>query len=494
MKKRYLKLCLLTLLALICCAPAASASVKIGDLYYNLYSSSKTASVTSSIYNISGDLVIPSAVDYDGATYSVTEIGRRAFYNRDGLTSVTIPNSVTEIGSSAFYGCTGLTSVTIPNSVTVIGSSAFCGCSGLTSVTIPNSVTTIYNNTFRGCLGLTSVTIPSSVTTIYDYAFRDCSALTSVNIEDLAAWCNIKFYNEETNPLYYAHHLFLNGIEVKDLVIPDSVTTINTRAFICCSGLTSVTIPNSVTEIGYSAFKDCDGITSVTIGNSITSIDNYAFYSCNDLTSVHINDLAAWCNIKFGNKDSNPLYYANYLYLNSQEVKDLVIPDSVTTINDFAFSCCAGLTSVTFPNSVTEIGDYAFVWCSRLTSLTIPNSVTKIGHYAFNLCNSLTEIYCLPEIPPTITDDTFDDQHYNNATLNVPTGKVQDYKLATGWCRFSDIKPYDFSGVDDIATEGGADGVKVVGYYNTHGIRADVPWQGINIAVYSDGTRRKLVK
>ena len=115
---------------------------------------------------------------------------------------------------------------------------------------------------------------------------------------------------------------------------------------------------------------------------SVTSIEDYAFSWCESLTSVHISDIAAWCNIEFGYNFANPLYYAHHLYLNGEEVKDLVIPNSVTSI-DVTFSGCSGLKSVTIPNSVTSIGGSAFEGCSGLTSVIIPNSVTSIGGGCF---------------------------------------------------------------------------------------------------------------
>ena len=203
-----------------------------------------------------------------------------------GCKTTTIPNSVTTIGGDAFMGCTGLTSITIPNSVTIIQGYAFASCSGLTSINIPNSVTSIENYAFGYCSSLTSITIPSSVTSIQNWAFEKCSSLTSVHISDLDSWCKIAFGNYSSNPVYYAHHLFLNGTEIKDLVIPNSVTSIGGHAFYNCSGLTSTTIPNSVTRIGDNAFSGCSGLTSITIGNSVTNIGKYAFYGCSGLLDV----------------------------------------------------------------------------------------------------------------------------------------------------------------------------------------------------------------
>ena len=164
----------------------------------------------------------------------------------------------------------------------------YSDCSGLTSVIIGTSVTSIGDLAFSNCSGLTTVTIGTSVTTIGNHAFSNCSGLTSVHITDLAAWCKIIFVNGLANPIYYANHLFLNGIEIEDLVIPDNVTSIGDGAFYNCTGLTSVTIPNSVTTIGVSAFWGCSGLTSVTIPNSVTAIDEDAFYGCSGLTSITI--------------------------------------------------------------------------------------------------------------------------------------------------------------------------------------------------------------
>ena len=220
---------------------------------------------------------------------SVTSIGEGAFGFCSSLTSVTIGNSVTSIDSWAFFGCSRLSSVTIPNSVTYIGDYAFEGCSGLTSVTIPNNVTSIGESAFQDCSGLTSVTIGNSVTFIGYKAFSGCSGLTTVNITDLKAWLNISFGDSDANPLYYAYHLFLNGKEVKELVIPNSVTSIGNYAFYNCSSLTSVSIPNSVTSIGRNAFWNCTGLTSVSISKSVKSIGEAAFFGCTSLTSVTVN-------------------------------------------------------------------------------------------------------------------------------------------------------------------------------------------------------------
>ncbi len=365
------------------------------------------------------------------------------------IKTVIIEEGVTSIGNYAFETCSGLTSVTIGNSVTSIGRDAFSCCWGITSVTIPNSVTSIGNGAFQNCTGLTSVIIGNSVTSIRDFAFSGCSSLQKVIVPDIAAWCGISFDdNNSANPLYYAHHIYSDeNTEIKELVIPDGVTSIGSRAFYSCSGLTSVTIPNSVTSIGYGAFSGCSGITSVTMPNSVTSIGSGAFFSCSRLQKVIVPDIAAWCAISFAHVSANPLNYAHHIYSDENtEIKELVIPDGVTSIGDYAFYNCSGLTTVTIPNSVTSIGEHAFYDCSGLMSVTIGSGVTSIGERAFDDCSSLTSVYSMIEDAFAINQNTFNTPTYINAILYVPIGKKATYQRTKGWREFGyNIEEFDYS-------------------------------------------------
>ena len=347
---------------------------------------------------------------------SVTSIGEKAFYNSSCLKSITIGNGVTCIGTWAFAHCTSLSSVTIPDSVSDIGEWAFFCCDSLESITIPfvggsrlasgyslhfgyifgctksNSFSSGYHyyDSFERCYytynipsSLKNVSFGDGVTRIHSRAFYNCTFLTGVNISDIAKWCEIIFDDEYANPLYYAKNLYLNGELVTELVIPEGVTSICASSFRNCESLTSITVPNSVTRIGGAAFQGCSSVTSITIPDSIVSIGNNAFQSCDALTSVHISNIAKWCEISFGNGIANPLYYAHNLYLNEKLVTDLVIPEDITSIGDYAFFCCLPLKSVIIHDNIEIIGDYAFEFCDSLTSVTIGNGVTSIGDYAF---------------------------------------------------------------------------------------------------------------
>ncbi|MBR3445259.1 MAG: leucine-rich repeat domain-containing protein [Prevotella sp.] len=344
---------------------------------------------------LTGEVVIPESVEYEGKQYPVTSIGVVAFSGCIGLTSITIPNSVTSIGENAFRGCTSLTSVTINSNA--IMSKNYSSSSNFSTIfgnqvktyIIGDSVTSIGNGAFQGCTGLTSVTINSN-------------AIMS------------KSYSNESN------FSTIFGNQVQTYTIGNSVTSIGVYAFRNSTGLRAINVDGN--NINYSSI---DGVLfnksqtelirypegkqgAYTIPNSVASIEGNAFIGCTGLTSIDISN-------------------------------------SVTSFGNGAFAFCTGLTSVTIPNSVTSIAEDLFNGCTGLTSIDIPNSVTSIGDYAFISCTGLTDIYCHIEEPLTIVPWVFSAVPTNTCTLHVPIGSKEKYEVADVWKEFLNI-------VEDLPT------------------------------------------
>ena len=423
---------------------------------------------------------------------TVTDIRDLAFCSCDSLTSVQLPSGLTQIARGLFQGCSQLVTVNIPSSVKTIDEQAFAGCGSLSNLNLPAGLTFIGKEAFKGtlwydtqyaeapngpfyidpilfgckgdkatgdlaikegttcvgyealygCYNLTSVTIPPSVVSVNTNAFEYCTGLKAVHITDLAAWCGIKFQwgwdDRSSNPLSYANNLFLNGEKVSDIVIPEGVTRIGSYAFDHCDPLTSVTIPDGVTSIGEYAFRKCSNLTSITLPPSIIKIENSAFLWCFKLDTVHISDLAAWCGISLSMNSVSPLHYGAHLYLNDEEVTNLVIPDGVTSISNYAFEKCSYLTSVTFSEGVTSIGESSFDGCSGITYISLPKSLNDIYVSAFAHCSNLRDVYCYAENVPN-TRDAFFASPIANATLHVPAGSIDKYKATSPWSEFGNI-------------------------------------------------------
>ena len=346
--------------------------------------------------------------------YSVKEGTRiicdSAFSCSDSLSEIVIPSSVTSIGDRAFSRCFSLKYISIPKSVIGLNGNPFAEWYGklqclspnfvyeddilfnkdksriisfrnqnIKSYVIPSSVTNIDDSAFSCCRSLSEIVIPSSVTSIDDSAFSSCRSLS-------------------------------------EIVIPSSVTSIGDWAFVGCSSLSEIVIPSSVTSIGEGAFSHCDSLSEIVIPSSVTSIGDWAFSSCRSLKYISIpksviclngNPFAKWKG-KLECLSPNFVYEDDVLFnkdksriisFRNQNIKSYVIPSSVTSIGDRAFSSCRSLSEIVISSSVTSIGDLAFSDCDSLSEIVIPSSVTSIGDLAFSDCRSLSKIV----IPSSVT-------------------------------------------------------------------------------------------
>ena len=369
---------------------------EIGDEVFKECSNLKSITIPNSLTSIGNDSFCECTCEIKWSDNpSITEIGEYAFQGYKG-TSLTIPNSVTSIGEFAFYYCTELKSLTIPNSVTSIGEYAFCYCACEIKWSDNPSITEIGEDAFSYYEG-TSLTIPNSVTSIGEYAFYSCSKLKSLTIP-----------NNVTSIGEYAFCYCTCEIKWGD---NPSITEIGEYAFSYYEG-TSLTIPNSVTSIGDYAFRNCTGLTSLTISNNVTNIGKSAFGACSDLSTIIVDpknavfDSRDNCNAII-KKENNALIVGcknttipnsvtsigEYAFYYCTELKNITIPNNVISIENNALDLCTSLTSITLPNSITSIEKSTFSCCNSLKSVTIPESVTSIEMYAFFECNNLSKVY-----------------------------------------------------------------------------------------------------
>ncbi len=223
----------------------------------------------------------------------VTSIGYNAFANCTALVRLTIPQGVVTIKEDAFCGCTTLKSVTIPQSVTTIGESAFRDCSMLASVELGDQMSRVERYTFYNCSALESVSIGKNVTYIGESAFANCSNIQSVNISDLVSWFGISFYAKTANPISFGAKLYVNGVELNELIVPAGITKINNYAFCGYAGLTKIVGTSDVRTIGNDAFSSCYNLTSVNL-EGVTRINQYAFNTCKSLQSVVLGDTISY--------------------------------------------------------------------------------------------------------------------------------------------------------------------------------------------------------
>ncbi len=373
----------------------------------------------------------------------VTTIAENAFTGSAALADITIPASVTNLEYHAFTSCPSLAAIhvatqnpayasrdgvlfnqsltkliqfpggragnyVIPGGVASLEWSAFQGCARLTGITLPASLATIEWLAFQDCTGLTNVTLAGAVSSIGGWAFSGCTSLAGIRLP--ASLVTIE------------QSAFSGCTALAEIVLPAGVASLGYDAFNGCTSLPEVTLPASVTAIVYSAFTGCSSLAAIHVdplnpafasrdgvlfdktlatliqypagkagsfvlpGTVATIVDN-AFTACAHLEAITVDPLnsnfADWDGVLFDQSRTTLIQFPG------GKAGDYAIPDGVAAIGWAAFQGCAGLRRVTLPGSLTDIGGSAFLGCAALTNALLPESVATIGGWAFSGCTSL---------------------------------------------------------------------------------------------------------
>ncbi len=335
--------------------------------------------------------------------------------NGDGELSYAEATAVTDI-STVFRNKTYITSfdeLQFFYRLSSIKDYAFSGCNKLTSIKFPNTVTSFGSSVFANCSKLTQIVMEEG-NALFD-SRDNCNAIIKTSDNQLIIGC-------------------------KNTVIPNSVTSIGESAFDRCDGLNSIVIPNSVTSIGLFAFSNCTNLVAIEIPHSVVTMDKRAFFSCSGLSQIVVEegnsvfDSRGNCNAIIRTSD-------NQLMIGC---KNTTIPNSVTSIGDYAFQDCTGLTSVEIPNSVTSIGADAFFNCINIASMTImAETPPNIFYYSY---------YVFYNVPKTIP-------------VYVPCGSIEAYQAADKWNEFTNYRGIGSYSITVSATPLGSGSVTGGGYY-----------------------------
>jgi len=310
---------------------------------------------------------------------NLQKIGYGSIYNCIGLSSIVIPNSVTTIDAWAFGWNLNLQTVQMPESLSLLGNYAFYNCPKLTSIQLPNSLTTLPNDCFGWNTSLKNVQLPSGLKSIGYDCFYNCTSLSAIQLPaSLTSIMSSAFQ--------------LSGLT--EIVIPNTVLSINDWVFESCANLTKVTLPQGLTRIGYSAFNFCSSLEEINIPAQLNYIDSYAFNGCVRLPGVTLpstlNSIGSYAfnnclSLAFVNNLENTSIdeIDQYTFANCKKLQTIKLPNTVEVIGGYAFDGDSLLSQVQLSNRLISINDRAFRFCAALKSITLPETLTYIYDRAF---------------------------------------------------------------------------------------------------------------
>ena len=357
------------------------------DLKYTVLTENGSSGIVSvKLNNYSAQNVsIPSTVENEGISYTVTTIGEYAFQNMD-VRTVTLPDSLITIEYAAFAGC-ALQYITIPDSVITISNDAFYSCESMTNIVIGNNVKTIGNYAFEECEDLLSITIPDSVTDLGENTFYKCKSLKSAVI------------GSGITKIEYG--TFSGCRSLTEITIPNNVTEIDSSAFTSCRGLTNITLPNRLTSIGEYAFAECSSLPNITIPETVTTIGDHAFMGCEQLEQVYYKgdlpkvDSYPWSGIYGATPETLISYYPN----DNASWKAAIVDDQWQTRGTapwnppspatakLSYDYQNGILTLTFTGTLYQSADN-INW-TEVGSAVSPYQVTTTGNKKLFFCSKI---------------------------------------------------------------------------------------------------------
>lgn len=348
----------------------------------------------------------------------LSRIENYAFIGCGALQAISLPASVSYLGDGVFQNCTSLGSIVLPDALTSVPSFAFSGCISLAEVTFGDGILSIGNNAFEHCSRLAELSIPEGVTDIGSYAFDGCTSLVGVRLPaslaqfDLSVFQNCSSLREivvaEDNPAYSSAEgvlfnkdksevvLYPAGRTITSYIVPAGVLSVGAKAFRGNLHLKDVILPEGLESLGENAFDGCLRLESIALPASLRRSDAAAFTGCTALAEVYISDVAAWCGVLFADAGSNPLACGATLYVEGSPVYELVIPEGVESVGDYAFYGYSPLVCVTLGKDVTSVGAEAFRGCYKLavvynfSALAVTAGSQEHGYVAFYAVNVFT--------------------------------------------------------------------------------------------------------
>ena len=372
--------------------------VKLGNGVFKKHQEIVSAQIPDSITSISASAFRDcSNLENVNLPKNLISIGNRAFFNCVSIRNIYIPKTLVEVDTYGwnwwypFEGCSNLEKVEFEEGITQIPTGIF-GDTGLKEAEIPDTVTSIGERSFADCANLEKVTFSKNLKSIGNRAFVRCTKIEKINLPrnltevDTYGWnwwypfagcSNLEKVEFEEGITQIPTGIF-GDTGLKEVEIPDTVTSIGERSFADCTKLEKIIFSEKIETINGRAFLGCSSLKSVSLPDSITSMDTEIFSGCTSLSSV-----------KLPNKCVN---ITSSTFEGCTSLTEITLPDTVTTIQDHAFKNCTALKTINWSKSITDIQSYAFENCDALTKLDIPNTVTNIGTGAFYECGGFTDI------------------------------------------------------------------------------------------------------